>query len=153
MPGGLSVYAAQRDPQILDFIRKSHETTIWTIGICNGVEILATAGILDGVEVTTNYFARDRVAKLGGKVLKTLYHRDGKIVTGADEKKKTRSGEPWRPLWCVRADIEAYLATPSIQQEASARVEVWWIATSAGLHRRTLGGQRRPGGKPRRATQ
>jgi putative intracellular protease/amidase len=83
VPGGLGVYAVQRDPQILDFIRKSHETTTWTVGICNGVEILATAGILDGVEVTTNYFARDRVAQLGGKVLKTRYHRDGKIVTGA----------------------------------------------------------------------
>jgi putative intracellular protease/amidase len=56
----LGVYAAQRDPQILDFIRKSHETATWTVGICNGVEILATAGILNGVEVTTNYFARDR---------------------------------------------------------------------------------------------
>ena len=83
VPGGLGVYAAQRDPQILDFIRDSHETTTWTVGICNGVEILATAGILDGVEVTTNYFARDRVAKLGGVVLKTRYHRDRKIVTGA----------------------------------------------------------------------
>ena len=83
VPGGLGVYAAQRDRQIIDFIRKSHETTTWTVGICNGVEILATAGILNGVEVTTNYFARDRVAKLGGKVLKTRYHRDGKIVTGA----------------------------------------------------------------------
>jgi len=83
VPGGLGVYAAQRDPRILDFIRKSHETTAWTVGICNGVEILATAGILDGVEVTTNYFARERVAKLGGKVLKVRYHRDGKIVTGA----------------------------------------------------------------------
>ena len=64
--------------RVLDFIRKSHQTTTWTVGICNGVEILATAGILDGVEVTTNYFARDRVVKLGGKVLKTRYHRDGK---------------------------------------------------------------------------
>jgi len=82
VPGGLGVYAAQRDPQILDFIRTSHQTTAWTVGICNGVEILATAGILNGVEVTPNYFARDRVAKLGCKVLKTRYHRDGKIVTG-----------------------------------------------------------------------
>jgi len=81
--GGLGVYAAQRDPQILDFIRESHDTTTWTVGICNGVEILATAGILDGVEVTTNYFVRDRLAKLGGKVLKTRHHRNGKIVTGA----------------------------------------------------------------------
>lgn len=83
VPGGLGVYAVQRDPRILEFIRETHRTTTWTVGICNGVEILATAGILDGVAVTTNYFARDRVAKLGAKVLKTRYHRDGKIVTGA----------------------------------------------------------------------
>jgi transcriptional regulator GlxA family with amidase domain len=79
----MGICAAQRDPRILDLIGKSHETTTWTVGICNGVEILATAGILDGVEVTTNYFARYRVAKLGARVLKTRYHRDGKIVTGA----------------------------------------------------------------------
>jgi putative intracellular protease/amidase len=83
VPGGLGVYAAQRDPCVLDFIREAHKTTAWTVGICNGVEILANAGILDGVEVTTNYFARDPVAKLGGKVVRTRYHRDGKIVTGA----------------------------------------------------------------------
>jgi putative intracellular protease/amidase len=34
VPGGLGVYAAQRDPRILDFIRNSHETTTWTVGIC-----------------------------------------------------------------------------------------------------------------------
>jgi transcriptional regulator GlxA family with amidase domain len=79
----MGICAAQRDPRILDFICKSHETTTWTVGICDGVVILATAGILDGVEVTTNYFARYRVAKLGARVLKTRYHRDGKIVTGA----------------------------------------------------------------------
>jgi putative intracellular protease/amidase len=83
VPGGPGGYPAQRDPEILDFIRKAHATTTWTIGICNGVEILATAGILNGVEVTTNYFARSRVAALGAKVLKTRYHRDGKIITGA----------------------------------------------------------------------
>jgi putative intracellular protease/amidase len=44
VPGGLGIYAAQHDLQILDFIRKLHETTTWTVGICNGVEILANAG-------------------------------------------------------------------------------------------------------------
>lgn len=69
VPGGPGVNIAQRDPEILAFIRKAHEDATWTIGICNGVEMLATAGILQGVEVTTNYFARARVAALGAKVL------------------------------------------------------------------------------------
>jgi putative intracellular protease/amidase len=83
VPGGPGGNIAQRDPVILDFIRRAHETSTWTIGVCNGVEMLATAGILRGVEVTTNYFARDRVAALGAKVLRKRYHRDGKVVTGA----------------------------------------------------------------------
>lgn len=83
VPGGPGGYIAQRDPEILDFIRQAHDTSTWTFGVCNGVEILATAGVLHNVEVTTNYFARSRVAALGAKVLRKRYHRDGKVVTGA----------------------------------------------------------------------
>lgn len=83
VPGGPGGYIAQRDPEVLDFIRQAHESSQWTFGVCNGVEILATAGILHNVEVTTNYFARTRVAALGAKVLPKRYHRDGKVITGA----------------------------------------------------------------------
>ncbi|WP_157677960.1 DJ-1/PfpI family protein [Brevundimonas diminuta] len=83
VPGGPGGNIAQRDPEIIDFIRREHETSTWTVGVCNGVEMLATAGVLHGVEVTTNFFARDRVAALGARVLRKRYHRDGKIVTGA----------------------------------------------------------------------
>ncbi len=83
VPGGPGGFVAQQDPDILDFIRKAHATSIWTVGICNGVEILARAGILEGVEVTTNYNCRGDVAALGATVLPLRYHRDGKIITGA----------------------------------------------------------------------
>lgn len=83
VPGGPGGNIAQRDPEILEFIRQTHETSTWTFGVCNGVEMLATAGILQGVEVTTNFFARDRVAALGAKVLRKRYHCDGKVVSGA----------------------------------------------------------------------
>lgn len=83
VPGGPGIHAAQRDPAMLGFIRETHETSTWTFGVCNGVEMLATAGVLNGLEVTTNYFARDRVEALGAKVLRKRYHRDGKVVTGA----------------------------------------------------------------------
>lgn len=83
VPGGPGGVAAQQDPDILAFLRDAHATSTWTIGICNGVEMLATAGLLRGVEVTTNYNCRDRVADLGAKVLPKRFHQDGKVISGA----------------------------------------------------------------------
>lgn len=83
VPGGPGGFVAQRDPEILGFIRNAHDSSKWTVGICNGVEILARAGVLEGVEVTTNYNCREIVADLGATVLPRRYHRDGKIITGA----------------------------------------------------------------------
>ena len=67
----------------LAFIRRLHETSTWTFGVCNGVELLAKAGILKGKTVTTNINARADVAALDANVVNTRYHRDGKIVTTA----------------------------------------------------------------------
>ncbi len=83
VPGGPGGMIAQRDPDILDFMREAHASSTWTIGICNGVEMLAHAGLVEGKEVTTNYNCREAVAALGGKVLPTRYHQDGKLITGA----------------------------------------------------------------------
>ncbi len=83
VPGGPGGWEAQKDPAILDFIRDAHATSTWTVGICNGVEILGHAGILKGVEVTTNYNSRDDVAALGARIMPVRYHQDGKIITGA----------------------------------------------------------------------
>jgi len=83
VPGGPGVVAAMRDDDVLAWIRRVHSGTTWTVGICNGVGILAAAGILDGVTVTTNWGWRDRVAAYGVHVVPERFHRDGRIVTGA----------------------------------------------------------------------
>lgn len=83
VPGGPGVTEALNNEALLTYIRGSHATSRWTIGICNGVELLGAAGALAGARVTTNYFARDRVAAYGATVLPTRYHRDGKLFTGA----------------------------------------------------------------------
>jgi len=83
VPGGPGVTEALKNEELLAYIRESHATSKFTIGICNGVELLGAAGVLDGTTVTTNYFARDRVAAFGATVLPTRYHRDGKLFTGA----------------------------------------------------------------------
>lgn len=83
VPGGPGVAAVLQDEELLDYIRESHATSTFTVGICNGVELLGAAGVLDGKTVTTNYFARARVAAYGATVLPARYHRDGKLFTGA----------------------------------------------------------------------
>lgn len=83
VPGGPGGMVAQRDPEILDFMRDAHAASTWTIGVCNGVEMLAHAGVVEGKAVTTNYHCRDAVTALGGTVLPVRYHQDGKLITGA----------------------------------------------------------------------
>jgi putative intracellular protease/amidase len=83
VPGGPGVVPAFADEQLLAWLRKVHATTTWTVGICNGVALLAAAGVLTGCAVTTNWGWRERVAAYGVRVLPARHHRDGKIFTGA----------------------------------------------------------------------
>jgi putative intracellular protease/amidase len=83
VPGGPGVSAALKDEALLAWIRRVHAGTTWTVGICNGVGILAAAGVLDGATVTTNWGWRERVAAYGVAVVPSRFHRDGRIVTGA----------------------------------------------------------------------
>lgn len=83
VPGGPGVSAGLSDQRLLGWVARMHATTTWTVGICNGVALLAAAGILDGVTVTTNWGWRDRVASYGVGVVPERFHRDGRIVTGA----------------------------------------------------------------------
>jgi len=83
VPGGPGGRPQMTNEATLAFIRRLHETSTWTFGVCNGVEILAAAGILKGKTVTTNYYARESVASFGATVVSDRYRRDGKIVTTA----------------------------------------------------------------------
>jgi putative intracellular protease/amidase len=83
VPGGPGVDVAMADPDLLAWVRKMHEGATWTVGICNGVGILAAAGILNGITVTTNLGWRERVAAYGVTVVPERFHRHGSIITGA----------------------------------------------------------------------
>jgi putative intracellular protease/amidase len=83
VPGGPGVVAGLADRSLLRWIADLHATTSWTVGICNGVALLAAAGALDGKTVTTNWGWRDRVAAYGPHVTEQRFERDGKVVTGA----------------------------------------------------------------------
>jgi len=83
VPGGPGVVAALTNDDVLAWTRRMHESATWTVGICNGVALLAAAGILEGATVTTNWGWRERVAAYGVDVVAERFHRDGSIVTGA----------------------------------------------------------------------
>ncbi len=83
VPGGPGVEKGLHHAQLLAAIARLHATSTWTIGICNGVELLGAAGAINGLQVTTNWFARERVAAYGAQVNNKRYVRDGKLVTGA----------------------------------------------------------------------
>ncbi|WP_395702866.1 DJ-1/PfpI family protein [Aquabacterium sp.] len=83
LPGGPGVENGLADEALMATIRRLHAGSTWTVGICNGVEWLGRAGVIEGREVTTNWAARDKVAAYGAKVNTRRFHRDGKLITGA----------------------------------------------------------------------
>jgi putative intracellular protease/amidase len=83
VPGGPGVQSALQDDALLACIRRVAASSEWLVSICNGAELLGAAGLLEGREVTTNWFARERVAAYGAKVRRDRYVRDGQLVTGA----------------------------------------------------------------------
>ena len=83
VPGGPGAFALETDELFLDTVRRLDSTSTWTVGICNGVGLLAAAGLLKGRKATTNWFYQDRLRAYGTEFVAERYHRDGKCITGA----------------------------------------------------------------------
>lgn len=47
------------------WLATAHETTTWTTSVCTGSLLLAAAGLLEGLEATTHWDARNALADLG----------------------------------------------------------------------------------------
>jgi transcriptional regulator GlxA family with amidase domain len=83
IPGGPGAFALEKDDIFLDTVRRLDKTSTWTVGICNGVGLLAAAGLLKGRKATTNWFYQDRLRAYRTEFVAERYHRDGKYITGA----------------------------------------------------------------------
>jgi transcriptional regulator GlxA family with amidase domain len=57
VPGGFSTFEHARDEKLLDWLRKTNETTTWTASVCSGSVILAAAGLLEGKRATSHWAA------------------------------------------------------------------------------------------------
>jgi transcriptional regulator GlxA family with amidase domain len=84
VPGGAATPGQMVDDEILDWLRKIHETTVWTASVCTGALILAAAGILKGLPATTHWYKMG-VLKIMGATPEPDERmvRSGKVVTAA----------------------------------------------------------------------
>ncbi len=72
------------DERLIEFVRERGEAARFLVSLCDGAFVLAQAGLLDGLEVTTFPADRDRLAEMFP--LLTVHHdasfvHDGKAIT------------------------------------------------------------------------
>jgi putative intracellular protease/amidase len=85
VPGGLGNrrWVDGPDNPYTEWLASVHESTTWTTSVCTGSLLLAAAGILDGVDATTHWAARDALAELGANPVTERVVERGKVVTAA----------------------------------------------------------------------
>jgi transcriptional regulator GlxA family with amidase domain len=83
IPGGADMSHVTSDREVLDWVRRAHETTTWTTSVCTGALVLGAAGVLDGKRATTHWASHDRLAGFGAIPVAERVVIDGKVMTGA----------------------------------------------------------------------
>lgn len=86
VPGGIGTRALVGNPALSDWLRaRSGEAEI-VASVCTGALLLARAGLLDGLRVTTHHNALDYLRRLAPKAVvepSSRFHDNGKICTAA----------------------------------------------------------------------
>ncbi len=83
VPGGIGTRALLRDERMLDWVRGAHAKSQWTTSVCTGSLVLAAAGVLDGVEATTNWLEYELLEELGARPVAERVVERGKVFTSA----------------------------------------------------------------------
>jgi transcriptional regulator GlxA family with amidase domain len=83
VPGGFGVDDHRAPGPLQNWLLAADQTSAWTTSVCTGALILAAAGLLTGREGTTNWQAKEELARLGIKVRDERYVFDGKYATAA----------------------------------------------------------------------
>ena len=83
IPGGVGTRALVNDAAILDWIRRTHEKSIFTTSVCTGSLLLAAAGLLEGLRAATHFAARPLLTKYGAVPSDERVVVEGKILTAA----------------------------------------------------------------------
>lgn len=81
--GGRAPEYLRNDARVLSIVKSFHERGKWVFAICHGVQILVSAGLVNGARVTAYEHVRFEVESAGGTYISEMEAvRDGKLVTG-----------------------------------------------------------------------
>jgi transcriptional regulator GlxA family with amidase domain len=84
VPGGFITRKLARDGDpIVDWVAAVHPHTTFTTSVCTGALLLGAAGLLDGLDATTHWFAFDELAKYGATPTEQRVVHRGRVWTAA----------------------------------------------------------------------
>lgn len=84
IPGAtISFLEVIQNKNILQWIRKIHETTKYTVSISSGSVILAAAGLLEHKNASSHWYSKRFLESYDVKISNKRYVQDGKIITSS----------------------------------------------------------------------
>jgi transcriptional regulator GlxA family with amidase domain len=83
VPGGIGSRTLMKDERTVAWVRSVHEQSRFTTSVCTGALVLGAAGVLDGLEATTHWMSRDRLAEFGAQPVARRVVEQGKVITAA----------------------------------------------------------------------
>ncbi|CAO3573415.1 unnamed protein product [Mortierella alpina] len=119
IPGGFGSEAITDNPEVLSRVKTLIQEATWCFTVCNGAGILASTGLVDGYNVTTNKAYFEQIIPLGPKVnwiKRARWVQDGKYVTSSGV-----SAGMDAALYAV-----SELASKEAAERVSATIEYTW---------------------------
>ena len=84
VPGGrMPTIRAMSDPVIREYVRRTAASAEIVASVCTGSLILASVGLLEGRQATTNWFFYKILESFGAKYLRQRWVEDGKLLMSA----------------------------------------------------------------------
>lgn len=83
VPGSGNAATLQDDSEVMEWLRKIHQTTQLTTSVCTGSLILGAAGLLRNVQATSHWAVIDRLTSYGAIPCHQRVVESGKIITAA----------------------------------------------------------------------
>jgi protease I len=83
IPGGRAPEFLRNDQRVINIVKGFYDSNKYVFAICHGVQILVTAGLVDGRKIACYEHVKFEVEACGGiYVTPSQAVQDGKIVTG-----------------------------------------------------------------------